>query len=269
MKKLALVLVMVFCTGVLMAQHIDIVTQTGLFNNSLVTQEFNGSGLTLDGNEAYVLQAGVANLNVVYQDNNGYAGSAEFAFVTQLGNFNIAGINQTNDGHFGLIYSQGDFNQAYILQRYNKNDGFIRQIGDWNLGTIVTWGGDNYSEIFQLGVGNISTQLIGTEGAGVNTSLLFASQDGFFNTAFQEIEGDGFPGGIVNENNEGYIFQLGFNNDGIQLMHNGFGEVDNNYSFLLQAGSDNTSYQYQRGDGNSSTHFQFGNNNTETTLQNW
>lgn len=270
MKKLFFIIVLVCTTGILMAQHIDIATQYGTSNNSVVTQVFNGTGTTLDGNEAYILQQGTENMSTVFQDNNGYGGSAEYAYVQQTGLENIANVDQTNDGHDAFIFSTGDYNEAITTQRGNKNYAFTAQLGTNNFAHILTWGVTNTSEIYQMGLTNMAEQLIGTEwNNSVLNSRLYAWQDGTENYAYQKIEGQGSPGFIVNLGNQGDIYQTGTYNEGYQRMYNGFGDLQNNTAFLLQQGDYNGSWQYQRGSGNNTTHLQYGTANVSTTYQNW
>ncbi|HLN53159.1 MAG TPA: hypothetical protein VK212_05580 [Lentimicrobium sp.] len=270
MKKLALMFALVFCSGVLFAQHIDIATQTGSQNISTVNQDFDGSGTFLPGNQAYVTQTGDVNWSSVNQLNNGYAGSGEYALVQQTGNYNLALIDQLNDGHVAYIYSIGSGNDAYTYQRGNKNYGYTSQLGNNNYAWIEAWGGSNSNQIFQTDHYNTAYSKIGSDwGLSVNNSHLYAVQDGWYNLSDQKIDGNGWAGGIHNLNNNGTLYQYGDYNIGYQYMSNGFGNVVGNTEYLITVGNSNSSYQWQKGSNNNSAHYQTGNYNLNTTYQNW
>ena len=110
MKKIIFLFAMVFAVSMVMAQHIDVVNQTGNNNVAYVDQWFNGSGGALDGNEAYVDQIGDRNNADVDQWNNGYAGSAHEAKVYSKGDDNTGKIYQENDGGDAYIYQLGNNN---------------------------------------------------------------------------------------------------------------------------------------------------------------
>lgn len=272
MKKIIFLFVAVMFAGLLTAQHTDVVYQNGYDNSSVITQEFVGSGTSYDGNAAYVDQIGDYNKSTVYQNNNAYAGSAEFADVYQKGNKNIASVDQTNDGHKAWIVSIGNENQAYIMQRCNKTKAEIYQYGNKNYGRIYEWGvNGTWGYIYQKGYKNTSTQDLGSNWVNaVENSSFYARQVGNYNSAKQILHGEGWPGGILAHDNTGTIYQYGDNNIGEQLMYEDVTfYAFKNMAYLYQNGNWNTSYQWMKRDNNASTITQLGNSNYSMSKQNW
>lgn len=279
MKKLSFVFAMIFAASMAMAQHIDVVNQTGTDNLATVDQGFAGSGTALNGNIAYVDQIGHRNEADVDQMNNGYGGSAHWAKVYSDGNDNTGKIFQENDGGDALVYQFGNTNWATIFQTGNFKvgtringayDAFASQVGNMNVITIDVWGTNATAYASQVGNKNSITQELGQGyGKKVQASDFEALQFGNRNTATQYMAGHGFAGGITAVNNYGTILQEGNDNTAIQNMTE-FGLIPaaENYAKATQLGNTNWSEQNQAGTANSSIHSQIGNMNVAITNQN-
>lgn len=272
MKKFAIIIALLFVSAGF-AQHTDVVNQYGLENNSVVLQQFVGSGTSFDGNAAYVDQIGNVNTSNVYQDNNGYGGSAEFADVYQEGTYNRSDVDQINDGHDGFVTQVGHTNDAILFQTHNKTYGEVTQIGNSNKGYIFEYGvNGTFGWIRQYGLENIARQDLGKGfGFGVDNSHFTATQVGNVNESYQYLEGLGFPGGISDIGNAGTVYQEGTYNDAWQTMLNGGGSfvAEGNTAALVQVGHTNFSQQLMKRNDNTSLVNQIGNSNVSISLQNW
>lgn len=267
MKKLSLVLALVFGGCFAMAQHVQVTTQTGNANHATIDQSFLGSGTAFQGNIAHVTQTGNTNTADVDQVNNGYAGQAMEADVISTGNDNFAKINQNLEGQGDAIITQiGDRNNANIFQTGNfgaaspldgTKDAFAYQKGNDNKITMAIYGTDATGYAWQLGDRNTATQAIG-QGVGdkdQNSNLLI-KQQGNDNVASQTITGNGFAGGITTQWNTAWASQFGNNNYSKQEMNqNGLDGASptNDYEWLEQYGNNNHSEQYQAGQVNTSS----------------
>lgn len=270
MKRLiAFAVAFILVSGYTFAQHTDVITQTGNDNKAKVEQKFVGGGANLPGNEAYVDQIGNRNDADVYQDNNGFGGSEQYADVLSQGNDNIARVTQINDGFNAFITQYGNNNDGRIFQSGNKGRGDVYQDGNNNLGRMNVWATNSDGYIEQKGNDNDARQNLG-QGAGlkVEDSYFEAKQYGNRNVARQDIEGQGFAGAINSDNNKGWIYQDGDDNFGKQDIGSYMGDVANNRGWITQQGNNNDARQFMNGDGNSSTINQTGNQNDAVSLQN-
>ncbi len=266
---LALLFAVCLMASYTFSQHTDVINQVGNENDAVVDQNFVGGGGALPGNEAYIDQIGNRNTSNVYQDNNGFAGTAQLADVYSDGDENIANVTQINDGFDGIITQLGNRNEAYIYQSGNKGNGTVLQTGNRNYGNMSVWGEDANAWIQQQGDDNTANQYMG-QGAGlkVKNSYLEAKQFGNRNEATQTIIGQGFAGGVTSDNNEGRIYQDGDDNTGMQYIGVYNGNVANNLGVITQLGNNNNASQYLNGDGNTSTINQTGNQNEAVSYQN-
>lgn len=111
------------------------------------------------------------------------------SFITQVGNQNIADVNQTTSN------ISGAGNKASIVQYFHNNTAGINQTGN-----------NNTSNISQTGVNNdASTTITGDN----NNSLIL--QLGSGNKATQDITGDSKTYGIVQFGNNNTIYQSSVN----------------------------------------------------------
>jgi hypothetical protein len=279
MKKLYAFIVVLLFTGFTLAQHTDVVNQTGDGNAAYVDQGFMPApGPGLPGNEAYVDQIGNGNDADVDQLNGGFAGDAHYAKVYQSGNGNTGNIFQERSAGDALVQQLGNGNWADIFQTGNFNtvtpyqpyDAYAFSQGNGNVITIDIWGTNSTAYAKQVGNGNNIDQDLGTAyGEKVESSDFEAHQYGNDNEALQWMDGQGFAGGITALDNFGKIYQDGNGNTAIQRMtENSFPAAANNYANAFQDGNGNWSEQNQAGAGNSSIHSQVGNGNVEVTNQN-
>lgn len=297
MKKLSLVLALVFAVSWVMAQHVSTVTETGAGNNVTVAQSFNGSGTAFQGNISDVSMLGDLNKATVNQVNNGYAGQGMTSEILVTGNSNLATVDQILEGDGDAIITQeGNLNIAHIFESGNFGasipidgpyDANIFQHGNSNSASMNIWGVDATSYAYQYGNNNTIIQNIG-QGVGDKdqNSNLWAKQYGDNNKATQTIYGNGFAGGITTAWNEGRILQAGNNNVAEQVMgQNGLdlSSPTNDLEGLEQYGDGNKSLQSQYGQlnysyvlqgktnlmgGNNSTTTQTGNSNFVSVVQN-
>lgn len=280
MKKLVFLFALVFAVSMAMAQHMDVVNQTGNSNKAYVDQGFLvPTGPGLPGNVAYVDQIGDRNHADVDQYNGGFAGDAHDAKVWSQGNDNTAKIYQERAAGDAIITQIGNANWADIFESGNLYDGapmngaydaFAYQEGNANVTTIDIWGTNATAYAVQVGNSNKIDQDLGSGmGEKVGNSDFDARQYGDRNTAIQMMDGEGWAGGITAVNNYGTIYQDGNDNTAKQYMQEGgFPAAANNFAGATQVGNANWSEQWQTGMGNSSTHSQIGNSNIEITHQN-
>lgn len=123
------------------------------------------------------------------------------SIITQVGNQNIADVNQTTAN------SSGIGNKASIIQYFHNNDAEINQTGNKNTSNISQTGFDNQATtnvsgnnnntlVLQLGNRNQATQEI----TG-NSKTFYLIQAGNDNTFYQS---------SINENVKGYkVYQMG------------------------------------------------------------
>ena len=268
MKKfIAVALAIVISGSMAYAQHTNVGTSTGSGNDIDFVQGFAGSGTSYDGNEAYADQVGDNNDIDIKQLNNGYAGSAEYAEVNQKGNNNDGIVQQYNDGHWALINSKGNENFAKIVQEGNDNDGEFFQDGNRNEANSFAFGGINTTYGKQVGNDNKIDQDLGN-GQATMDSHLSTLQIGDRNYSKQDVEGDGWPGGIDAVLNIGDVIQRGNSNTARQIMTKFDGDVMYNELYGKQLGNNNVLKQEAAGDGNFSNIMQSGNMNNAVSLQN-
>ena len=266
-KFLAILMALVLTGSIAYAQHTNVGTSKGNNNDIDFVQGFDGSGTAYDGNEAYADQVGNNNEIDIKQLNNGYAGSSEYAEVNQKGNNNDGIVDQYNDGHWALINSNGDNNYAKIKQEGNDNDGEFDQDGNRNEGNSFAFGILNTTYGRQLGNDNEIDQDLGN-GEATEDSHLSTVQLGNRNYSRQDVEGDGYPGGIDAVRNIGDVLQRGNNNTARQIMTQFDGDVMFNELYGKQLGDNNVLKQEAAGDGNFSNIMQSGNMNNAVSLQN-
>ena len=258
----------------MVAQHTDVVYQSGNTNKSYVYQ-YTDLGPGGQGNTGFVTQVGNLNLSNVNQDNNGYGGSAHSADVDQLGNQNNSDVDQIQDGGLAKIYQKGLRNKAKAYQYGNKMKGYATSIGNDNQAYIYEWGSQLESKIYQSGNANYAYQKMGQGWSYRNRDSYFEStQIGHNNSSKQILQADyvhGIGGDLLDdENNYGKIVQIGNNNKAEQLMYlDPLVQNKDNYATLNQTGDRNTSYQWMKSQGNSSVVTQIGNDNYNMSQQNW
>jgi minor curlin subunit len=80
------------------------------------------------GNVAIISQIGDGNRNIINQ-NTTIQGSANFASIDQVGNFNEANINQEGSLNIGIIDQDGNRHEANITQTGNNFESEITQTG--------------------------------------------------------------------------------------------------------------------------------------------
>ena len=279
MKNLCALTIILLFASFTLAQHTDIVNQTGPGNSSTVVQGFVSSpGSALPGNEAYVDQIGGYNTADVDQFNGGFAGDEHWAKIWSQGNDNYAKVYQENSAGDASVRQVGNGNYANVFEVGNfysstKSagiDAFAWSIGNGNTIVETIWGTNATAYSYQSGDGNRIDQLLGSAiGEKVEDSDFEAEQFGGWNTAYQLMDGQGWAGGITAINNLGDIETIGNDNYAEQKMKEGtLGPAANNTANAYQNGNGNYSYQYQMGVGNTSAHSQVGNGNSSTTTQN-
>jgi hypothetical protein len=279
MQKLLVLLAIVLFAGFTIAQHTDVVNQTGNNNYSDVDQGFMSSpGPGLPGNEAFVDQIGNKNFSDVDQYNGGFAGDQHWAKAYQGGNENTAYVFQERAAGDAFVNQLGNKNWADIFQTgnfgtvtaYVPYDAFAQSVGNRNQIFIDIWGSNATAFAQQQGNDNYITQVLGSAyGEKVQNSDFEAVQLGNRNFASQWMDGEGFAGSITALNNFGKIFQDGNDNTAYQNMLEGtFPAAANNNADAYQLGNTNWSEQWQTGAGNTSTHNQIGNSNVSHTNQN-
>lgn len=281
MKKLSFIFAMVFAASFAMAQHTEVLTQTGDDNSATITQGFGvPAGPALPGNEAIVTQTGDDNIADVDQVNNGYAGSEHKAEVLSVGNSNYAKIDQQLEDRGNAIIDQlGNGNDARITQVGNFGaaepinppyDAYALQHGNDNDILMNIFGTNSTARAIQYGNENLITQNLGQAvGEKVENSRALASQYGNSNTISQTFEGEGFetPTSPTVVWDEERAFQDGFSNYSEQLIKDDLLPSSNNFMTVSQVGDDNNSWQTQAGQNNYMIHNQNGNLNDATATQ--
>jgi trimeric autotransporter adhesin len=153
------------------------IRQTGVGNNSIVTQNFQGRGAYASVNQNN--PGGAANSAYIEQVSDGFSASpAEFALgaeahILQDGSGNSSSIVQT-----GYSPSMSVGNYAFNSQLGDDLVSGIRQDGIDNTATVVQSGSANSSSVLQGGNGNIASV---TQGSTGNVSTV--DQSGSGNTA--------------------------------------------------------------------------------------
>lgn len=160
MKKLSLILALVFAGCFVMAQNSTWVTQSGTNNVASVIQHAGG----LEANNIYALQSGTYNALTTEQ-----TGTKNYIELTQgLGGHNVATMEQFSAASGGLntaaIAQTGDFNEANLTQ---KEDPLAFPDDSKNLANTTQSGNNN---LFNLKQG-------GNEWSPVNTQNLLQSGD--------------------------------------------------------------------------------------------
>ncbi|TDO05142.1 hypothetical protein [Sunxiuqinia elliptica] len=291
MKRFSLFFALVFAVSMTMAQHVSTVMEDGDGNTANITQGFDGSGTSLDGNMSYVDQLGDDNDAMVTQYNNGYGGQAHNSEIFQTGDENTASVEQQNATGDAYINQVGDDNEANILEVGNFGtpapaagiapyDAYASQEGDGNTVNMSIFGDGASAVAIQKGDYNIIYQELGQDvGNKVFKSSAYANQMGDSNEAIQIMEGQGFAGAIEIQFERERIWQTGDNNYAHQLQTDdllpggiNYAEVkqtgDWNESWQTQSGMNNDSRVTQNGDSNWSVTTQFGNDNVVVVQQN-
>ena len=261
MKKLSFLLAMVFAVTFAMAQNTSTVNQSGTSNSAATTQ-------TGDLNTATVDQAGTLNFVTVTStgDNNlatgvqngtqnGDASRPDLGYIKQIGNSNIAHLNE---GVIGGATS-------------NYADGFIDQTGDGNYAEL------NITGQYHNGIDHGITQIqLGVEMPGNQAFITEA----YFNNDMDVYQrgSDNLVTGIINgENNQFFVDQDGTNNTAwVNQLGDSNGEwgyywgwhlSDRNWNVLSQNGTENTGKVDQQGDFNKFKMVQEGDYNVAQVLQ--
>lgn len=279
MKKLSLVLGLVFAASFAMAQHTSTVTETGSGNTANITQGFDGTGTSLQGNISAVTQTGDDNGAVVIQTNNGFGGQAHESTILQVGDLNKASVEQRNATGNAFISQIGGNNTANILESGNFDtpapaagiapyDAYALQNGDFNKINMTIYGDGASAVAIQNGNNNEILQQLG-QGVGdkVFKSSAYANQDGNRNYASQIMEGQGFAGDIDVAFERERIWQNGDDNKAYQLQTDNSLPASVNYAEVRQTGNNNLSNQTQTGTWNDSRVTQNLNFNSSTTTQ--
>jgi hypothetical protein len=217
MKKLSLVLMMVFAAILVMAQKTTWINQLGNGNLANITQSSFVSG---DANAIYAVQDGTGNiLNTEQDGQNNYikldqGGTSNSAVMKQFvqhqlqpAGVNTADINQTGiSGSANLLQSeinaipgtyeyatntvhatQSGNNNAYVLNQGELpwqpvNAQYLTQSGNGNVANILQTGITDYSEITQSGNGNVGNLHQPTTAGGIGTAKSYSWQTGTSNT---------------------------------------------------------------------------------------
>jgi hypothetical protein len=279
MKKLSLLVAMLFAIGMAMAQHTSTVTETGDSNSALITQGFDGAGLAMDGNISAVTQTGDHNDAVVSQLNNGFGGQHHESEIMQVGDLNKANVDQQNATGNAYINQLGDGNEANILEVGNFDvpapaggiapyDAYVSQEGGGNLVNMSIFGTSSSAVAIQKGNDNEIYQELGQDvGNKVFKSSAYANQLGDRNYASQIMEGQGFAGDIDASFERERIWQTGDDNTAYQLQTDDNLPASTNYAEIHQNGDWNESWQTQTGSNNDSRVTQNGNSNWNMTTQ--
>jgi hypothetical protein len=271
MKKLSLVLVMVFAVSWVMAQQVSTVGQNGSGNTATVTQ--TGA----DGNNSNINMAGNTNTATVSQLNGGFAGDHHDAEILITGNSNTASIDQQLQANGDAKITQiGNSNTATIVENGNLYathpdapgyDAWAFQQGSSNIINMSIFGTNAAAFANQVGNNNIISQTLGEAvGQKVENSTVYASQVGNANTAIQYTEGEGFAGGIQAFAEVERIEQNGNGNWAQQRQYDDLLPAHDNYARVIQNGDGNASIQNQAGNNLQSYVTQNGADNS-TTVQ--
>lgn len=212
MKKLGLVLALVFVVSWVMAQKYSVITQSGNSNiatvlqnstdgdlNSIVaTQSGNLNDLSTEqrGNNNYIelTQSGDFNNATMEQFSKGTAPNLNNALIAQSGEWNEAALTQKEDplnfpdnSHNVSNATQSGNNNAYVLNQGGNewnplNENYLIQSGNNNNAAIDQFGYTDVSDIKQFGNGN-DANLIQTAGqGGAGTASSISHQQGTGNT---------------------------------------------------------------------------------------
>ncbi|UJP65720.1 hypothetical protein [Mongoliitalea daihaiensis] len=270
--------------------NITEITQTQVGNdNTALLNPTGSSQYYADGGFVRQLQTGDYNYASINRAQG--AGSIGGTFIQeQVGNLNRSTINSTRNTILGETIQIGDENVALINQFDRDNSAAIRQQGDENFGSISQTGSDNrasqwvagsFNEVTQIQNGNLNNQRIEITGSS-NTYM--ASQVGDRNFIYVNSRGTG-PGlnSLTANNSEFMASQNGDRNtisgamggDNNSLTINQYGDANivnagaSNFAaegFLIQ-GNNNVGIINQFGNGNSATLNMVGNGNSATITQ--
>lgn len=266
MKKLSLILVLVFVGCIAMAQQVSIVGSNGIGNTATVTQA------GADGNYSNVNLVGNTNTGTVDQWNGGFAGDKHEAWIDVTGNSNVASIQQIRAAGDAIITQKGNGNDAAIVENGNfvlpaGFDAYAYQEGNSNDIVMNIFGTNSIGYAYQLGNTNNIVQSLGQDvGQKVENSSVYASQIGDGNTILQTTEGEGFAGGITAIGEVERAEQTGNGNWAQQTQYDDLLPASNNYERVIQTGNGNASIQNQAGQSNTSLVLQNGLDNS-TTVQ--
>ena len=140
-----------------------VINQTGVGNNSVVFQDFQGGSAlaTVTQNNA----GGPVNSAYIDQVSDGFAATpAEFAYGAE------AHIDQDGSGNSSSIVQTG-YSTTVGAGNYAEND----QTGDGHVSTITQGGIDNYALVTQTGTGNLSTV---DQGGNANSAIVSQASSG-------------------------------------------------------------------------------------------
>lgn len=214
------------------AQQSDVI-QSGVQNESWVTQNQTGGGSNTPANTAYIKQIGNNNFGYQFENAPGY-NSGQTQSAEQYGSDNT--LNQT--------ISQGYTTGQISYQNGNHDIATQNHNSAYQFSNIQTWG--DYSEAHQTADGTKANLHIAQYGGNYN----YAKQNFSGNFAF-------VPG------NTGDIIQNGAGNSAYQTLTG----TEHNSMDLVQTGNNNYSDQVQTGDNNTSSTIQTGNTDQAISYQ--
>ena len=84
-------------------------------------------------------------------------GTANFAEISQSGEYEDALLEQLGDDNTAYISQAGDHNTAIVTQHGNSNEAYIVQLGGGNSANISQSGNNAIATIYQNGSGNSAT----------------------------------------------------------------------------------------------------------------
>ncbi|MHB9141467.1 MAG: hypothetical protein ACYC25_06295, partial [Paludibacter sp.] len=216
MKKLSLLMVVMFATGFVIAQNSADVILSGVVQTSNILQ-------TGDHQVALVVQEGITNEVLVEQ----ISGSSQYAWVFQSGEItddavpadNHATVDQkySGAGNLSFLYQYGSHNKSWQTQNGSNNkfniagnfpsdpdniralptDAVPNQDGDYHQNTQTANGDFNQAWVYQAGRYHVSSQVL----TG-NENQVWTSQSGNTNKSEMIINGNG-NGSIWMEHEEG------------------------------------------------------------------
>ncbi len=184
MKKLFVVLFVMFFAGIMMAQD----------NTATVTQDG-------DGNDGTITQSGSSNTGEILQDATS-GGNGNFALIEQLSSDDQGKIDQDGDndaeilqealegvggGNLANITQTGTFDRTYNAYGQTVRNGYgkVHQMGANNDAIIVQVGGSGRVDITQTGNENYAIHDQGTDGYSKSYIYATITQNGNYNEAYQ------------------------------------------------------------------------------------
>ena len=241
MKKLSLVLVMLFAAGMVMAQSVSNVTQVGPSNTAGVTQtgdnlsNISQANWAIPGHLATVIQikdvTGTKNISTLVQEQRGSSanvyqkGAENVSGLTQAGP-NIADIDQIGKGNIlgGLNFLGNAYQKNGTSFDNDKNELNLVQTGNVNKAGVSQ---QHYAIAKLTQVGDFNEGVVNQYGGAM----------GILNTAEVKQMGNLNKASITqfDEGNRALIDVLGSNNTTNIYQH-----VVDNYAIIKAVGSDNT-----------------------------